>query len=68
MMTASSDVTEMARTFCGGWLGTEDKQGDRRNGNMNIHQLVAVITKALFDGELTNTASVFLDDAARYRD
>lgn len=29
MITASSDVTEMARTFCGGSLGTGESRGRR---------------------------------------
>lgn len=30
MITASSDVTEMARTFCGGSLGTGEQSRGRR--------------------------------------
>lgn len=30
VITASSEVTEMARTFWGGWLGTEDKYWEEK--------------------------------------
>lgn len=40
MITASSDVTEMARMFCGGWLGTGEQE---RKGHISYQKHASAV-------------------------